>query len=544
MSSPLSGRVAVVTGGGGGIGSASAVELARQGATVVVMDPGVGVQGEDLKEPTAADTAQRIRAAGGTAMDSTVSVTDRGAVQDLFQEIKRNHGSLDIVVNPAGILRFPGLVDTTEDDWSAVLDVHFNGYLNVLSVALPMMVDAGYGRVVGFTSGVGLARTSAGGMAYGCAKRAVAALTWELGPLLPAGVNVNALSPIAGTRMVRQSLLSGGANPKGLDLTAMPQASDMAPAAAYLSGDRLDWFRGQVMFSAGSELSVISPPRLLEAARTEGVADFGSALGTLVPVIFQPSEADQRTGGGSNPRLGDVFSAAAVLPSDGGEVHSNCLVVSDDAEIAAEVGASVRNWGMHAVIAESKPAGFDAVEKTLTGAMASVGSIDAIIVITRDERQFVSGPGPVWQELVEAHDGTVARVLNHAAWVRAGARYAAASGRPIRMIHVHGATTAPGRTAAQAVVQMARSVNDAPSSVPCHTFSISVETNDSSHHRAVSQLVARLAGSEDGLTLKGAELVAGTGWVGLRSHPGPVATATFGGPEIPASVDEVLRYAM
>jgi NAD(P)-dependent dehydrogenase (short-subunit alcohol dehydrogenase family) len=174
------------------------VELARQGATVVVMDPGVGVQGEDLKEPTAADTAQRIRAAGGTAMDSTVSVSDRAAVQDLFQEVKRTYGSLDIVVNPAGILRFPGLIDTTEDDWLAVLDVHFNGYLNVLSVALPMMVDAGYGRIVGFTSGVGLARTSVAGVAYGCAKRAVAALTWELGPLLPAGVNVNALSPIAG----------------------------------------------------------------------------------------------------------------------------------------------------------------------------------------------------------------------------------------------------------------------------------------------------------------------------------------------------------
>ena len=544
MSSPLNGRVAVVTGGGGGIGSASAVELARQGATVVVMDPGVGVQGEDLKEPTAADTARRIRAAGGTAMDSTVSVTDRAAVQDLFEEVKRNHGSLDIVVNPAGILRFPALVDTTEDDWLAVLDVHFNGYLNVLSVALPMMVEAGYGRIVGFTSGVGLARTSAASIAYGCAKRAVAALTWELGPLLPEGINVNALSPIAGTRMVRHSLLSGGVSPKGLDLTAMPQAVDMAPAAAYLCDDRLDWFRGHVMFSAGSELSVISRPRLLEAARTEGVADFESALGALVPVIFEPSEADQRTGGGSNPRLGDVFRATPVLAPEVGDVHSNCLVVADDAALAAEVGASLRNWGINPVNAEFNSAGFEAVETTLAAATASVGRVDAVVVITCDERHFVPGPGPVWQEMVAAHDSTVARVVDHAAWVRAGARHAAASGRPIRVIHVHGATTVPGRTVAQAVAQMARSVNDSPLTVPCHTFSISVETNDTSQHRAVGQLVGRLAGSEDGLGLQGAELVAGTGWVGLRSHPGPVATVTFGGPDIPASIDEMLRYAV
>ena len=134
---------AVVTGGGGGIGTEVALELARQGVAVVAMDPGVGLQGEPLNEPTAAQTAKRIEAEGGVARASTASVTDRDAVRSLFAGVVGEFGSLDIVVNTAGILRFASFLDAAEDDWRAVLDVHLNGYLNVLSEALPVMAAAG-----------------------------------------------------------------------------------------------------------------------------------------------------------------------------------------------------------------------------------------------------------------------------------------------------------------------------------------------------------------------------------------------------------------
>ena len=175
---------------------------------MIVSDPGVSVEGEPLHEPSAAAAADRINAAGGTAESSTVSVTDLDGLRGLLEQVRDRYGSLDIVVNTAGIVRAPKLPDTTEDDWKSVFGVHFNGYVNVLSVALPIMVDDGYGRVVGFTSGVGLARTAGDAMAYGAAKRAVAALTWQLGSLLPTGISVNALSPIAATRMVRSSLVA------------------------------------------------------------------------------------------------------------------------------------------------------------------------------------------------------------------------------------------------------------------------------------------------------------------------------------------------
>jgi NAD(P)-dependent dehydrogenase (short-subunit alcohol dehydrogenase family) len=304
--------VAVVTGAGGGIGSEVATELGRRGATVVAVDPGVSVTGEPVGEQSAAATVARVQDVGGVARASTVSVTDAVAVADLFRGVVDEFGSLDIVVNTAGILRFPKLAETTEDDWRAVLDVHLTGYLNVLSAALPIMASAGYGRIVGVTSGVGLARTSPDGPAYGSAKRSVAALTWKLGRVAPPGVTVNALSPIAATRMISEALRAAGVGPAGLDLSAMPQPEEMAPAAAYLCSEQIGWCNGRVLFCAGSEVSIIAPPTVVEAVRTSGVDDFAGALGTLVPVVFAPAEQQQRTNGGSNPRFDRAILSASA----------------------------------------------------------------------------------------------------------------------------------------------------------------------------------------------------------------------------------------
>ena len=198
--SPDKTRVVVVTGGAAGIGAAIAEEVARSGAFVVTVDPGVTLDGsarlDESAEPT---TADRIVAAGGQARASNTSVTDGPAVRALFEELVEEFGSLDAVVNVAGISRPTGFALGKEDDWTAVLDVHLNGYLNVLRAALPIMAAAGHGRIVGVTSGSGWRPADAG--AYSCAKRAVASLTWQVGRAAPDGVSVNALSPIAATRM-------------------------------------------------------------------------------------------------------------------------------------------------------------------------------------------------------------------------------------------------------------------------------------------------------------------------------------------------------
>jgi len=132
-------RVAVVTGGGGGIGAAIAEELGRGGWFVVTVDPLVTLDGsERLPEPEET-TAGRIVAAGGSARASSVSVTDGEAVGGLFQELVDEHGGLDAVVNVAGITRHSSFAEGTEEDWLALLSVHLGGYLNVLDAALPVM---------------------------------------------------------------------------------------------------------------------------------------------------------------------------------------------------------------------------------------------------------------------------------------------------------------------------------------------------------------------------------------------------------------------
>ena len=563
---------AVVTGGGGGIGTEVALELARRGVAVVAMDPGVGLQGEPLNEPTAAQTAKRIEAEGGVARASTASVTDRDAVRSLFADVVGEFGSLDIVVNTAGILRFASFLDAAEDDWRAVLDVHLNGYLNVLSEALPVMAAAGYGRIVGVTSGAGLARAAADSAHYSCAKRAVAAVTWQLAGLLPDGVALNALSPLAATRMITGAATGGDAGRRqsggdagrrqsgGLDLSGLPPAQDMAPAAAYLASAEAGSCRGHVIFSAGPELSLISPPRLLEAVRTERTADFAASLDTLVPVVLGPAEERQRSTGGSNARFGPVFDQPGTPgPVPGpAPASANCLVISDHAAVASSIAAALARCGMTAIDLSghlltgqplpglsapdqpaSLPKGFAAAEAAVQRAAHAAGGIDAVVIAPGP----FAAPGPgaaSWGQMLAGYSATADRVLCHAGWLQAAARHAVRTSRPIRVMHLADATSPPLRAAAQAVAQLARCGSlIRPGQID--VFSIALETAEPADHQPVADLIARLLWAGDASALRGAELVARPGWIGIRSHPGPAATASYGTSAIPSWIDDWLR---
>jgi NAD(P)-dependent dehydrogenase (short-subunit alcohol dehydrogenase family) len=537
-------RVAVVTGGGGGIGAAIAEELGRGGWFVVTLDPLVTLEGTDRLPEPEETTAGRIVAAGGAAQASSVSVTDGEAVRGLFQDLVAERGGLDAVINVAGITRPTGFAHGTEEDWLAVLAVHLGGYLNVLGAALPLMAAAGHGRVLGVTSGSGWRAADAG--AYSSAKRVVAALTWQLGRETPAGVTVNALSPMAATRMVAAALeraqkehgtSTGGG---GVSLSSMPGPGDLGPLGAHLVGDGFGWCNGQVLFACGPEVALVGEPRLLEVVRSDGVASLPGLLEAVVPRAFAKAETRQSSGGGSNPRFARIFDAPAPGDLASSEVRT-CVVVCDRPALAAPIIAALeaRAITCHQVAGAE---GFAGASHSLSSAAGAAGPIDAVVVAPAD-RQKPASAVPGWEQVLAEHGGILGHLHADAGWARAAADYAAQAARPVRLVTLTDATTSGGISRAQAAAQLAR-VGATTTDGRVAAFAVSIEVPEEGSGHAVSELAAHLVGHPDAATLAGAELVVGPGWIGLRSHPRPVTSVTYGGPAVPEWFDATLQEAV
>ncbi len=537
-------RVIVVTGGGGGIGAAVAEELGRRGVFVVTVDPLVSIDGAEQLPAPEETTAGRIEAAGGAARASAVSVTDRDGVRALFEELAEEFGRLDGVVNVAGITRPTSFLRGSEDDWRSVLEVHLDGYRNVLDAALPIMAEAGHGCVLGVTSGSGWRAADTG--AYGCAKRAVASLTWQVAMQAPPGVTVNAMSPIAMTRMVAAALGRrgnaggrSGAATGGLSLGGLPEPSELGPAGAHLA-DGFSACRGQVLFVGGSEVAIIDPPRLLEVLRTDGTPADASVLDAVVPAAFAPAEDRQESAGGSNPRFGDAFDELLSARSGAAAVRSVALV-SESPELRTAVRASLERRGssVHDVEFGEGDAGFDVAAAALAAAADRGGDLGAVVIaLAGPEAATEFGTG--WRRTLAEHQGISSGIHADAGWVRAAADHAVARGRPMRIVTLSDATSAGGRSRAQASAQLARAARGATDDRVA-AFAISVEGSDAPTLHGASEFSAHLLAHPDASALSGAELVASSGWVGLRSHPRPRASITFGGPELPDWFDGAVR---
>ncbi len=531
-------RVAVVTGGGGGIGGAIAEELGLGGWFVVTVDPLVTLDGAERLPDQGETTAGRIVAKGGSARASSVSVTDAEAVSDLFGELADEHGGLDAVINVAGITRQTYFGRGTEEDWLAVLSVHLGGYLNVLDAALPLMAAAGHGHVLGVTSGSGWRAADAG--AYSCAKRAVAALTWQLGRLAPPGVTVNAMSPIAATRMMASALerarkagLSGGG---GISFLSVAGPEDLGPLGAYLVGEEFGWCSGRVLFAGGPEVAVVDEPRLLEVVRSDGVVSIARVLEAVIPGAFAKAEADQASAGGGNPRFGPIFDEPAA--EDAPVPPSSCVVVTDRPHLAASITAALeaRSVTCHRVEVAH---GFRQAADALHAVVEATGPVDAVVLAPGGQRSPVAS-SEGWERVLDDHRGIVEDIHTDAAWARATADYAAAAGRPVRLVTLTDATTTGGRSRAQAAVQHARVASSATEG-RVTAFAAGIEVSEDASGPPAAELVAHLLGHPEAAVLAGAELAVGPGWIGLRSHPRPIGAVTFGGPSVPDWLDGTLR---
>lgn len=199
--SEFEGKVVVITGAGGGLGKAHALEFASRGAKVVVND--LGGAGDGTGSGDAADlVVDEIKAAGGEAIANKASVSDKAGAQSIIDDAVSAYGTVDILVNNAGILRDKSFKNMDMGDWDIVMDVHLNGSAYVTKAAWPIMYEKNYGRIV-LTSSVSGIYGNFGQANYGAAKMGMVGMMNVLSiEGLSKNIRVNTLAPAAETRLI------------------------------------------------------------------------------------------------------------------------------------------------------------------------------------------------------------------------------------------------------------------------------------------------------------------------------------------------------
>ncbi len=240
-------KVAVVTGGGNGIGRAVALALAREGARVVVCDVGCDREGRGADQAVADAVASEIRATGGEARPSHESVATLDGARAAIAGALEAYGALDVLVCAAGIARDQPLGHVEPDDWRAVLDAHLSSTLFCVQAAVSPLRERGGGSIVTTTSLGGLLGNH-GQVAATAAAAAVFALTRTTAiELQRHGIRVNAVAPIAKTRMTEDL-------PMFESVTSMT-AEHAAAAYVFLASHLAKDVNGHVLAVAGAKLS-------------------------------------------------------------------------------------------------------------------------------------------------------------------------------------------------------------------------------------------------------------------------------------------------
>ena len=255
------GRVAIVTGAGGGLGRSHALLLASRGAQVVVNDLGGSVSGTGSDVGPAEVVTGEILDRGGVAVADTNSVATPEGGAAIVAQAMESFGRVDIVVNNAGIIRDAPFVETTPDRLDPVLDVHVKGAFNVTRPAWSIMRAQRYGRVVNTTSLSGLVG-QVGQTNYGTAKAGLLGLTRILAlEGESSGITVNAVAPTAVTRMMLQAMentTEGASDPESLEMfTSFMRRLDpdlVSPVVAYLAHESCS-VTGQIFTAGGGAVS-------------------------------------------------------------------------------------------------------------------------------------------------------------------------------------------------------------------------------------------------------------------------------------------------
>lgn len=288
----LDGRVAIVAGGGRGVGAEVAKMFAANGAKVLVNDPGVGGGGEGGEHGPAEEIANIIKAGGGEAAPNFGSVASYEDCLGMVQQARDELGGLHIIFNPAGILRDRMFHKMSPDDWQDVIDVHLTGHFNVNRSAINLFREQEYGRIIMCSSTSGLLG-NIGQANYGAAKMGIVGLS-RIVAMESKNKNVtsNVICPSADTRMTRSV-----PTPKDPDAAKMREerltrspADAIASLITFLASEGAGHVTGQIFHQRGGELSLYGQPRPTRMVHHGGgwtpelIAE--SAMPALAPQFF------------------------------------------------------------------------------------------------------------------------------------------------------------------------------------------------------------------------------------------------------------------
>jgi 3-oxoacyl-[acyl-carrier protein] reductase len=286
MAGTLDGKVAIVTGAGRGLGRAEALELAREGARVVVNDFGTALSGEKTENP-ADEVVAEIKAHGGEAVAHQGDVASWDDSAGLIQLAVDTFGSLDILVNNAGVLRDRMIFNMSEEDFDLVIRVHVKGHFCMLRHASAYWREKAkaeggsvYGRVVNTSSEAGLLG-SPGQPNYAAAKAAIAELSLVVAhSLIRYGVTSNAIAPRALTRMTETMEGFDTKDEGGFEVFA---PENVSPLVAYLASPDAAGITGQLFIVWGKEIQAVAGPTVEHKFESTDPWTPASVAGALTP---------------------------------------------------------------------------------------------------------------------------------------------------------------------------------------------------------------------------------------------------------------------
>jgi NAD(P)-dependent dehydrogenase (short-subunit alcohol dehydrogenase family) len=290
----LEGKVALVTGAGGGIGRDFALAFAAAGAAVVVNDLGTSVHGEGRDVGPAGKVAAEIRKAGGKAVASTDSVAEWESANRIVQNALDSFGRIDVVVNNAGILRDRFFFNMSVEEWKAVIDVHLNGSFYVSRAAAPHFRSQQSGCYIHMTSTSGLVG-NLGQANYSAAKLGIAALSKSIAlDMQRYKVRSNCIAPFAYSRMIGSIPTETHDQQARVEKLKDMQTAKIAPLAVFLASD--NEVTGQIFAVRANEIFLMSQNRPLRSVHRDGGWTPETIAAQAMPALragFYPLERSQ-----------------------------------------------------------------------------------------------------------------------------------------------------------------------------------------------------------------------------------------------------------